>query len=49
MHTIGLDTRCCVDCALIPLRKRVEMYQMARVDLIINQADKQKIWEVMKS
>ncbi len=25
------------------------MYERARVDMITNQADKQKLWEVMKS
>ncbi len=31
------------------LKRRVEMLERARVDMISNQADKQKIWEVMKS
>ena len=48
-HTIGLDKRCHIDCGLIHLEQRVEMYQMARVDTITNQADKPKIWEVMMS
>ena len=30
------------------LKKRVEMYQMARVDKITNQADKEKTWKVLK-
>ncbi len=34
---------------VIHLKGRVEMHERARVDMITNQADKQKIWEVMKS
>ena len=33
----------------VSYRLRVEMYESARVDMIANQADKQKIWEVMES
>ena len=32
---------------LVALNRRVEIYEMARVDMIANQADKQKIWEVI--
>ncbi len=31
------------------MKGRVESYESAGVDMITNQADKQKIWEVMKS
>ena len=31
------------------LKMRVEMYDKTRVDMVANQADKQKIWEVMQS
>ena len=44
-----MDTRCHVDSVLIEVNRRVEMYERARVDMTTNQADKQKIWEVMKS
>ena len=30
-------------------KKRVEIYKRIRVDMIIKQADKPNIWEVMKS
>ncbi len=47
MHTIGLDTRCHLDCGLVRLKRRVGMYDKARVDMIAYQADKQKVWKVM--
>ncbi len=43
MHTIGLDTRCHIDCGLVDLQRRVEIYEGVRVGMIANQADKQKI------
>ena len=49
MHTIGLDTRCLIDLGLIHLKWRVEIDERVRVDMIANQADKPKIWEVMES
>ncbi len=49
MHTKGLDTRCHVDFGLVHLKRRVEIYDMTRVDMVANQADKQKVWEVMQS
>ena len=48
-HTIGLDTRFHIDLGLIYVKRRVEMFKRARVDLITNQADNQRIWEDMKS
>ncbi len=38
MQTIGLDTRCHVDCGLVHLKKGVEIYDTARVDMVANQA-----------
>ncbi len=44
-----MDTRCHIDLGLIYVKRRVERYDGARVGMIKNQADKQKIWQVMKS
>ncbi len=51
MHTIGLNTRCHIDLGLVHLKRRVEIYERVRVDMIINQTDKPNtsIWEVMES
>ena len=49
MRTIGLDTRCHVDCDLFHLKMRVEMYDRGRVDMVANQADRQKVSGVMQS
>ncbi len=46
MHTIGLDTRSHVDCGLVHLKRRVKMYGKGRVDMVPNQADKQKVWKL---
>ncbi len=52
MHTIGLDRRDHIhdiELGFVDLQSRVEIYERARVDMIANQADRQKFWEVMES
>ena len=34
---------------LVRLKRRVKIYERARVDMGANQADKQNVWEVMQS
>ncbi len=49
MHTIGLDTRYPTEFGFAHLKRRVEIYERVRVEMIINQADKPKFLEVMES
>ena len=49
MHTIELDTRCHIDLGLGHKKRRVEISEGVRLDMMANQADKQKILEVMES
>ncbi len=48
-HTIGLDTRCHIDFGLVHLKRRVGIYGSVMVDMIVNQADKPQILEVIES
>ncbi len=43
-----LDAGFHIDLGLVPFKKRVEIYEIGRVDMIANQKDKPKILEVMK-
>ena len=40
MHTIGLDTRCPIELGLAHVKRRVEIYERVRLEMIVNQADK---------